>query len=104
MNNKQKKIILKNAIIALINVLHSVIFEALPYIDNKGEKRILLKMHEDLSRLLDSVSKQIPKPHLKALENKTDFDYRLWVQAQQVKKAHLTLFEAEFNDLVKKYS
>ena len=30
MNNKQKKIILKNAIIALINVLHSVIFEALP--------------------------------------------------------------------------
>lgn len=103
MNDKLKRIYLKNAMIGLINVLSSIIYESFTYL-SKDEQKTLKSLNSMLEYVLRSVSKQIPKQQMKSLENKTDLDYRLWVESQLVKPQNYTLFEVEFKDLIKKYS
>lgn len=103
MTKKFKQLYLKNAIIALMNVLQSVLFEAAPNFV-AAEKKELTEMGILINSKLNYFKKQIPKRQMEKLEEKTDVDYRLWVQTQFVKSNNMNLFEAEFKDLIKKYS
>ena len=103
MNNKGKRLILKNAIIALINVLHSIISEAIPYFSEKEEAQMTItKVY--LDKTLQAVNKQVTRIEMRNLESRTDVDYRIWVQSQAVSMKNIKLFEAEFKELIRKYS
>lgn len=103
MNTSQKQRALRSAILSLCNVLYSVSFEADSYL-SKDEKRTLAVLAGNIEKVLHSVKKDMNKRMIEELERRTDLDYRMWVETHLVDPKFIDLFQAEFSDLIKKYS